>query len=488
MKLDFDISTVEHKIIHEILTQYLNDDYKIWVFGSRVKNQVKYNSDLDLAIEYKNKIDIKLLRKIKRALEESKLPFKVDILDLNAGNEEFNALIKKDMIPFPLKFLDKVPKLRFKEFSGEWEEKRVDYLLEQYSNPVDVIATQSYRQIGTRSHGKGVFHKENVTGKELGNKRVFWVHENALVINIIFAWEHSIALTSEREKGFIASHRFPMYLPKENRCNLNFIVEFFLRKYGKYLLELASPGGAGRNKTLGKSNFNELKLIVPSVEEQDRIVEFLSIVDRKIKKLREQVSLLEDYKKGMMQKIFSQEIRFKNDDGDKFEDWEEEKLGDVLDYEQPTKYQVKNTEYNNLYQIPVLTAGKKFILGYTNEERGIYTEFPVIIFDDFTTANHYVNFAFKVKSSAMKILKVKNETLNLKFIYEYIQIINFPVSEHKRYWISEYSNLKIYLPQLSEQIKIANFLTKIDQRIEASKKQLEESNQYKKALLQQMFI
>jgi predicted nucleotidyltransferase len=235
MKLDFDISTIDYKIIHEILTRYLNSDYTIWVFGSRVKNQTKYNSDLDLAVEYKNKIDIKLLRKIKRELEESKLPFKVDILDLNATSEEFNALIKKDMIPFPLKFLDKVPKLRFKEFSGEWEEKRADYLLDRYSNPVEVNLLESYRQIGTRSHGKGIFHKESVTGKELGNKRVFWVHEKALVINIVFAWEHSIALTSESEKGFIASHRFPMYLPKENRCNLNFILEFFLRKYGKHL-------------------------------------------------------------------------------------------------------------------------------------------------------------------------------------------------------------------------------------------------------------
>jgi len=323
MKLDFDISTINYKIIHEILIKYLSIDYNIWIFGSRVKNQTKYNSDLDLAVEYKNKIDIKLLRKIKRELEESKLPFKVDILDLNATSEEFNALIKKDMIPFPLKFLDKVPQLRFKEFSGEWEEKRVDYLLERYSNPVDVNVFESYRQIGTRSHGRGIFHKESVTGKELGNKRVFWVHENALVINIVFAWEHSIALTSKREKGFIASHRFPMYLPKENRCNLNFILEFFLRKYGKYLLELASPGGAGRNKTLGQSNFNELKLIVPSIEEQERIVGFLSLVDKKIEKVTEQLSLLEEYKKGMMQKIFSQEIRFRKDDGGEFEDWED---------------------------------------------------------------------------------------------------------------------------------------------------------------------
>ena len=169
-------------------------------------------------------------------------------------------------------------------------------------------------------------------------------------------------------------------------------------------------------------------------------------------------------------------------------DWEVVELSDILEYEQPTKYLVKTTDYDDKYNIPVLTAGKTFILGYTNEESGFYNNLPVIIFDDFTTANHYVNFAFKVKSSAMKILKVKSDNLNLKFIYEYMQVINFPIGEHKRYWISEYSNLEIYLPQLLEQIKIANFLTKIDQRIEASIKQLEDNKKYKEALLQQMFV
>ena len=100
----------------------------------------------------------------------------------------------------------------------------------------------------------------------------------------------------------------------------------------------------------------------------------------------------------MMQKIFNQEIRFKDDNGEDFGDWEEKSLGECLDYEQPTNYIVESTEYNNDYKTPVLTAGKTFILGYTNEENGVFQtdNLPVIIFDDFTTATQFVDFPFKV--------------------------------------------------------------------------------------------
>jgi type I restriction enzyme, S subunit len=143
----------------------------------------------------------------------------------------------------------KVPELRFPKFNENWEIDRADHFLVRYVNPVDVQLDTEYKQIGIRSHGKGIFHKEPVTGRELGNKRVYWVHSEAFTINIVFAWEQAVALTSDAEKGFIASHRFLMFLPKQNRADLKFILLFFLRKRGKSLLGLASPGGAGRNKT-----------------------------------------------------------------------------------------------------------------------------------------------------------------------------------------------------------------------------------------------
>jgi type I restriction enzyme S subunit len=190
-----------------------------------------------------------------------------------------------------------------------------------------------------------------------------------------------------------------------------------------------------------------------------------------------------------MQQIFSQELRFKDDDGQEFPEWEEKTLGDVLDYEQPTKYLVSSTEYSNDFKTPVLTAGKTFILGYTDETVGICEQgLPVIIFDDFTTAFKFVPFPFKAKSSAMKILR-KKDGVNINFIYSAMQEIDFQSGdEHKRYWISEYSRISIPHPSIPEQTKIANFLTALDEKITNNQTQLNAVKQYKQGLLQQMFV
>ena len=372
----------------------------------------------------------------------------------------------------------------------DWQSNRLDKILAKVSEPVQVDPNKLYREIGVRSHGKGVFHKDPIFGSELGSKRVFWVKTDVLVLNIVFAWEQALAVTAETENGFIASHRFPMFLPKNNLCSIQFLKFLFLTKRGKTYLELASPGGAGRNKTLGQKNFDELKVTIPTIDEQTKIANFLTAVDEKIQHLTQKADLLAQYKKGVMQQIFSQELRFKDDDGGEFAEWEEAMLGDVLDYEQPTKYLVSSTEYDDSYETPVLTAGKTFVLGYTDEVNGIFEHgLPVIIFDDFTTAFKFVTFPFKAKSSAMKILKLNSASNNIKFIYEVMGILDLPTGdEHKRYWISEYSKLLFQLPCLKEQTKIATFLTAIDDKITHTQTQLAAVKQYKQGLLQQMFV
>ncbi len=144
----------------------------------------------------------------------------------------------------------------------------------------------------------------------------------------------------------------------------------------------------------------------------------------------------------------------------KLEDIEWKKLDDLLEYEQPSKYIVKTTEYKDEYNTPVLTAGKTFILGFTDEEEGIYKadkDNPVVIFDDFTSGKHWVDFDFKVKSSAMKILKAKNN-INFRYCYYYMTTINIDISEHKRLWISRYSKIKIPVPSLKVQEYVVSIL------------------------------
>ena len=128
-------------------------------------------------------------------------------------------------------------------------------------------------------------------------------------------------------------------------------------------------------------------------------------------------------------------------------------LEDIIDYEQPQAYIVQSTEYRPQYKTPVLTAGKTFIIGYTNEEFGICSNLPVIIFDDFTTDSRYVDFPFKVKSSAMKILHVKDE-INIQYVCYFMSITRLIGDTHKRYWISEYSKLPIPIPPYNEQQRI----------------------------------
>jgi type I restriction enzyme M protein len=147
---------------------------------------------------------------------------------------------------------------------------------------------------------------------------------------------------------------------------------------------------------------------------------------------------------------------FYQEDGKKKDQkWPMVELGEVFNYEQPTKYIVDSVNYSDEYTTPVLTAGKTFILGYTNETEGIFkSDLPVIIFDDFTTAIKFVDFPFKVKSSAMKILRADKTKADIKFLFYSMQKISFPVNEHKRYWISEYSKIKIPLPPLNVQKQI----------------------------------
>lgn len=171
--------------------------------------------------------------------------------------------------------------------------------------------------------------------------------------------------------------------------------------------------------------------------------------------------------------------------------WTEYELGELLSYEQPTPYIVNSTNYNDKYTTPVLTAGKSFVLGYTNETYGIHDALPVIIFDDFTTASRYVNFPFKVKSSALKILTPNTMLVLPRFIYYRMQIIQFDCSTHKRYWIQQYSKIKVAIPPIPEQARIVarieELFSKLDNGVETLRKTKRRLAVYRQAVLKDIF-
>ena len=197
-----------------------------------------------------------------------------------------------------------VPEIRFPGFFDAWVQRKCKDILDKVGTAVDVKEDGVYREIGIRSHGKGLFYKDEVIGKELGNKRVFWIEPNCLIVNIVFAWERAVAKTSPNEVGMIASHRFPMYKPKSGVTDLEYITKYFITDAGKEILEMASPGGAGRNKTLGQKEFSESTLLIPSYEEQIKIGSFIDALDNLIMLHQRKLDELSEYKQGLLQQMF----------------------------------------------------------------------------------------------------------------------------------------------------------------------------------------
>ena len=171
--------------------------------------------------------------------------------------------------------------------------------------------------------------------------------------------------------------------------------------------------------------------------------------------------------------------------------WEQRKLGDVFKYEQPQTYIVENTEYDDKNKIPVLTAGQSFILGYTDEHFGIKEanqRNPVIIFDDFTTSSHYVDFPFKVKSSAIKLLTLSTTKDNVYCAYNVLKNISYLPVSHERHWISTFTKFDILLPKsVDEQELIGEYFKLLDKLITLHQRKLERLKNVKKSMLDKMF-
>ena len=334
--------------------------------------------------------------------------------------------------------------------------------------------SESYYRLSVRSHAKGTFHSFVENPETVAMEELFQVKENDLIVNITFAWEHAIAIVKKEDNNLLVSHRFPTY-----EFNSNASVKFYeniikLPKIKKMLSDM-SPGGAGRNRVLNQTDFyNSLYIPYTNFKEQEKIAKILNCCDKVIE-LKEKL-ICEEIKKNINcgRKVL------KKLKGDTVE------IGEILDYEQPTKYIVKNQYKNkqNEEDIPVLTANKAFIKSYTNEKFGIYDNLPVIIFDDFTVENKYVTFPFKVQSSAMKILKPKNPNINLLFVYKSMQLLKFKANDHKRYYLSEYQYMPINLPDIETQNRTVEILSKIDRKIELLQQELEQYKQLKKSLSQ----
>ncbi|WP_223550531.1 restriction endonuclease subunit S [Aestuariivivens sp. NBU2969] len=299
-----------------------NFSYDFIFYCLQHKNILKYLNGGTRAKLNKGEL-VKLPIQIPSFLEQQKIAFILSIWDetirLKKELLNSNILLRKSLEQNLLsgkirlkKFVECNEKVKTKigDLPKDWELKPLSEVLIRVKERLVPISTENYRQIGIRSHCKGIFYKEEVSGQSLGNKSVYWIQQDCFIVNIVFAWEHAIAKTTINEVGMIASHRFPMYKPNES-LELDFLLYFFKTAMGKHLLGLASPGGAGRNKTLGQTEFIKLKMPIPSLDEQKNIISILNTSDNKIELLKREIRALEEQKKGLMQQLLTGKIRVK---------------------------------------------------------------------------------------------------------------------------------------------------------------------------------
>ncbi len=266
----------------------------------------------------------------------------------------------------------------------------------------------------------------------------------------------------------------------KNNITNQFLLYWF-KTNEHFIKNMVVGTGIGAGK-LDTQELNNIKILLPPLAEQKKIAEILSCWDEGIEKLSALIEKKKIQKKALMQQLLTGKHRLK---GFK-KPWIDVDLASILQYEQPSKYLVDEVLIYNKSKIPVLTANKAFILGSTNDTEGVYNKGDCIIFDDFTTDIKYVDFPFKIKSSAIKILTPLKSETNLKFVFEQMKRLKYPLGGHKRYYLSEFQYLPISLPCPAEQKAIADILSKADEEIELLNKKLEAFKLEKKALMQKL--
>lgn len=357
-----------------------------------------------------------------------------------------------------MKKVTNVPPLRFPGFEEEWETKKLGEIADKITDGTHNTPKPIEEGVPflTAIHIKdGFIDYENCyyLEQEVHNniyKRCNAEKGDLLIVNI-GAGTATCALN-------IVDYEFSLKNVALVKPNKSIIDGRFLaqvqRKNSTKIFNQLTSGGA--QPFLSLKEIGRLPIKFPFLPEQKKISSFLSLIDERISTQNKIIEELKLLKNTIRYQLYEQILNQEN---------EYVKVKDTLNYEQPTKYLVTNTDYSSdISLIPVLTANKAFVLGYTDEEFGIYDKGQCIIFDDFTMDIKFVDFLFKVKSSAIKILAAK-PNVNLKFIFEYLLFLNLSSNEHKRHYISEIEPLEIQLPNYIQQTYVADFLSSIDDKV-----------------------
>lgn len=384
---------------------------------------------------------------------------------------------------------NKVPQIRFNGYSDTWVQRKFGELYKRVTEKNDL----SFGKDKIISVANMYFKTDESRSDDayMRTYNIFRVGDIAFEGHSSKQFAYGRFVENTIGDGLV-SHIFDVFRPISN-YDLQYWKYAIINEQIMGRILMTSTTQSTMMNNLVSKDFLKRQLAVPTYEEQAKIGAFLESLDKLIAANQRKLDLLKEQKKGYLQKMFPKngakvpELRFAGF----ADDWEERKLGEIFNYEQPTKYIVKSTEYDDTFNTPVLTAGKSFLLGYTDEITGIKNatvENPVIIFDDFTTGSHYVDFPFKIKSSAMKLLSLNDNSDNFYFMFNTLKNIKYVPQSHERHWISKFSEFEIYKPSQEEQQKIGSFFKQLDDTIALHQRKLELLKEQKKGFLQKMFV
>ena len=311
--------------------------------------------------------------------------------------------------------------------------------------------------------------EEKITKEGAKKSRHVYVGDLILSNSMSYGLPYIMGIEGCIHDGWFVLRDYEQNFNKDYLCNL-LISDIVQKQYKKI-----AAGGVVQN--ISSDLVNSVFISIPSLDEQRKIAGLLSLIDERIATQNKIIDKLQSLIKGIRDGAFGKLRKSVGFNA---------MIGDVLSYEQPQSYIVEDTEYTN-EGTPVLTANKAFILGYTSEIEGIYDKGDCIIFDDFTLDCKYVDFPFKVKSSAIKILTAKNKEL-LRYTFEFLKYLDLSTNEHKRHYIAETQNQEFILPTVQIVKTIAHAFSALSLWQETVVKQRYAFEKQKQYLLRQMFI
>lgn len=501
MKLDFDISAQEYSIIRDILEAHLPKGVTVWVFGSRAKNTARFNSDLDLALKGTEALPKDVIPRLKDAFTDAPIAYRVDLVDMAEVSDSFAEVIRAQAVRFPIEPQGNVPKLRFPGFWGEWQKHKIGEL-----GPVSMC--KRIMKDETKPTGDVPFYKIGTFGREadafisqetFDRYRERYSFPKAGDILISAAGTIGRLVVYDGSPAYFQDSNIVWVANDEEKVSNDFLLSCYQNI--RWTTEDTTIA------RLYNDNLRNMDFAAPTLPEQRKIASFLGAVDTKITQLAEKKRLLEDYKKGCMQQLFSQEIRFKDDDGKDFPDWEEKRLGEITTFSKGKG--ISKADISEGGATPCIRYGEIYTVyrEHITDVRSSTDIDPRVLYMS-RSGDVIIPASGEDPLDMARACCVEDDGIALGGDINVLRgapngvFLAYYLNNAKRKEIASYAqgnsvvhlygsqmrNLSIALPHPTEQRKIADFLSAIDRKIDLVGAELEHARSFKQWLLQQMFV